>query len=116
MAGSITLALKTAQSGLLTTQQAFVDLARDVADLNAGADASEDAVANNVANVNTAGYSRKIINQADRKRLKSILDDFLDLVAMPARPRMSIPAPPRRASTRSSAAMTRPKKRRSAGA
>ena len=48
MAGSITLALKTAQSGLLTTQQAM------------------DAVANNVANVNTAGYSRKIINQEQR--------------------------------------------------
>ena len=48
MAGSITLALKTAQSGLLTTQQGM------------------DAVANNVANGNTAGYSRKIINQEQR--------------------------------------------------
>ena len=45
MAGNITLALKTAQSGLLASQQAM------------------DAVANNVANVNTPGYSRKIVNQ-----------------------------------------------------
>ena len=48
MAGNITLALKTAQSGLLVSQQAM------------------DAVANNVANVNTPGYSRKVVNQEQR--------------------------------------------------
>jgi flagellar hook-associated protein 1 FlgK len=42
--GDITLALRTAQSGLLTNQQAL------------------NTVSNNVANVNTVGYSRKIIN------------------------------------------------------
>ncbi|MEK9753050.1 MAG: flagellar basal body protein, partial [Rhodospirillaceae bacterium] len=42
--GDITLALRTAQSGLLTNQQAL------------------NTVSNNVANVNTEGYSRKIIN------------------------------------------------------
>jgi flagellar hook-associated protein 1 len=42
--GDITTALRTAQSGLLTNQQAL------------------NAVSNNVANVNTEGYSRKIIN------------------------------------------------------
>jgi flagellar hook-associated protein 1 FlgK len=42
--GDITLALRTAQSGLLTNQQAL------------------NTVSNNVANVNTFGYSRKIIN------------------------------------------------------
>jgi flagellar hook-associated protein 1 FlgK len=42
--GDITLALRTAQSGLLTNQQAL------------------NTVSNNVANVNTDGYSRKIIN------------------------------------------------------
>lgn len=42
--GDITLALKTAQSGLLSNQQAL------------------NTVANNVANVNTEGYSRKEIN------------------------------------------------------
>jgi len=41
--GDITLALRTAQSGLLTNQQAL------------------NTVSNNVANVNTEGYSRKII-------------------------------------------------------
>jgi len=45
MAGStITLALRTAQSGLLVNQQAL------------------DAISNNIANVNTPGYSRKIVN------------------------------------------------------
>ena len=48
MAGNITLALKTAQSGLLASQTAM------------------DAVANNVANVNTPGYSRKVVNQEQR--------------------------------------------------
>jgi flagellar hook-associated protein 1 len=42
--GDITTALRTAQSGLLTNQQAL------------------NTVANNVANVNTEGYSRKIVN------------------------------------------------------
>lgn len=42
--GDITLALRTAQSGLLTNQQAL------------------NTVSNNVANVNTVGYSRKIVN------------------------------------------------------
>ncbi|MBL6958353.1 MAG: flagellar hook-associated protein FlgK [Rhodospirillales bacterium] len=44
MAGSITLALQTARSGLLANQQAL------------------DAVANNISNVNSAGYSRKVVN------------------------------------------------------
>ena len=48
MAGTITLALRTAQSGLLANQQAL------------------DAVANNVSNVNTANYSRKIVNMEQR--------------------------------------------------
>ena len=43
MTGTITSALRTAQSGLLTNQSAL------------------DAVANNIANVNSAGYSRKIV-------------------------------------------------------
>ncbi len=42
--GDITTALRTAQSGLLTNQQAL------------------NTVSNNVANVNTEGYSRKIVN------------------------------------------------------
>lgn len=42
--GDITLALRTAQSGLLTNQQAL------------------NTVSNNVSNVNTEGYSRKVIN------------------------------------------------------
>ena len=48
MAGSLTLALRTAQSGLLVNQSAL------------------NAVANNIANVNSAGYSRKIINTESR--------------------------------------------------
>jgi flagellar hook-associated protein 1 FlgK len=48
MAGNITLALRTAQSGLLTSQSAL------------------DSVANNIANVNTPGYSRKIVNTEQR--------------------------------------------------
>ncbi|PCI42462.1 MAG: flagellar hook-associated protein FlgK [Rhodospirillaceae bacterium] len=44
MAGSLTLALRTAQSGLLTNQEAL------------------NSVANNIANVNTPGYSRKVVN------------------------------------------------------
>lgn len=48
MAGSLTLALRTAQSGLLTNQQAL------------------NAVSNNIANVNTAGYSRKVVNMEQR--------------------------------------------------
>ena len=48
MAGTITLALRTAQSGLLANQQAL------------------DAVANNVSNVNTPNYSRKIVNMEQR--------------------------------------------------
>lgn len=48
MSGTITQALRTAQSGLLTTQSAV------------------DAVANNIANVNTEGYSRKIVNMEQR--------------------------------------------------
>ena len=44
MAGSLTLALRTAQSGLLVNQQAL------------------DIVANNIANVNSPGYSRKTIS------------------------------------------------------
>lgn len=48
MAGTITTALRTAQSGLLTTQAAV------------------DATASNIANVNTAGYSRKIVNMETR--------------------------------------------------
>ncbi len=43
MAGSLTLALRTAQSGLLVNQQAL------------------NTVANNIANVNSLGYSRKTI-------------------------------------------------------
>ncbi len=43
MPGTITSALRTAQSGLLTNQAAL------------------DAVANNIANVNSKGYSRKIV-------------------------------------------------------
>ncbi len=46
--GTITGALRTAQSGLLTNQQAL------------------DAVANNIANVNTEGYSRKDIRMESR--------------------------------------------------
>jgi flagellar hook-associated protein 1 FlgK len=48
MAGDISLALRTAQSGLLTNQTAL------------------NAVANNIANVNSVGYSRKIINLEQR--------------------------------------------------
>ena len=48
MSASITLALRTAQSGLLTNQQAL------------------NAIANNIANVNTPGYSRKIVNLEQR--------------------------------------------------
>jgi len=44
MAGSMTLALRTAQSGLLTNQEAL------------------NTVSNNIANVNTPGYSRKVAN------------------------------------------------------
>jgi flagellar hook-associated protein 1 FlgK len=44
MAGTITSALRTAQSGLLANQAAL------------------DAVANNIANVSTVGYSRKVVN------------------------------------------------------
>lgn len=48
MAGDITLALRTIQSGLLTSQAAL------------------NTVANNIANVNTPAYSRKIVNQQSR--------------------------------------------------
>lgn len=48
MSGSLTLALRTAQSGLLTNQSAL------------------DAVAQNVANVNSPDYSRKIVNMEQR--------------------------------------------------
>ena len=48
MAGNITLALRTATSGLLVNQQAL------------------DAVANNIANVNSPGYSRKVVNLEQR--------------------------------------------------
>jgi flagellar hook-associated protein 1 FlgK len=48
MAGDITLALRTVQSGLLTSQAAL------------------NTVANNIANVNTPAYSRKIVNQQSR--------------------------------------------------
>ena len=48
MSGTITGALRTAQSGLLTNQQAL------------------DAVANNITNVNTEGYSRKDIKVESR--------------------------------------------------
>ena len=44
MSGSLTLALRTAQSGLLTNQEAL------------------SSVSNNIANVNTPGYSRKVVN------------------------------------------------------
>ncbi|MBL4615579.1 MAG: flagellar hook-associated protein FlgK, partial [Magnetovibrio sp.] len=48
MAGSLTLALRTAQSGLLANQEAL------------------NAVANNISNVNTPGYSRKVVNMEQR--------------------------------------------------
>jgi len=48
MAGTITLALRTATSGLLVNQQAL------------------DAISNNIANVNSPGYSRKIVNIEQR--------------------------------------------------
>ena len=48
MPGSLTSALRTAQSGLLTNQSAL------------------DAVSNNIANVNSAGYSRKIVQLETR--------------------------------------------------
>ncbi|MCW8916152.1 MAG: flagellar hook-associated protein FlgK [Magnetovibrio sp.] len=48
MSGSLTLALRTAQSGLLTSQSAL------------------DAVAQNVANVNSPDYSRKIVHMEQR--------------------------------------------------
>ena len=48
MAGDLTLALRAAQSGLLANQGAL------------------DTVANNIANVNSPGYSRKIVNLEQR--------------------------------------------------
>ncbi len=48
MSGNITFALRTAQAGLLVNQQAL------------------NTVANNIANVNTEGYSRKVINLEQR--------------------------------------------------
>ena len=48
MVGNLTGALRTAQSGLLTNQSAL------------------EAVANNIANVNTEGYSRKDIKMEAR--------------------------------------------------
>lgn len=48
MAGELTLALRTAQSGLRTNQQAL------------------NTVADNVANANTEGYSRKVVNLEQR--------------------------------------------------
>lgn len=48
MSGDLTLALRTAQSGLLANQMAL------------------GAVANNVANVNTNGYSRQVVNLEQR--------------------------------------------------
>lgn len=48
MAGDITLALRTVQSGLLASQSAL------------------NTVANNIANVNTPAYSRKIVNMETR--------------------------------------------------
>ncbi len=48
MAGSLTLALRTAQSGLQANQSAL------------------NAISNNVANVNSPGYSRKIVNLEQR--------------------------------------------------
>ena len=48
MAGTITIALRTAQSGILAQQAAI------------------DATANNIANVNTTGYSRKLVNMEQR--------------------------------------------------
>lgn len=48
MSGSLTLALRTAQSGLLSNQQAL------------------NSVSNNIANVNTPGYSRKVVNMEQR--------------------------------------------------
>jgi flagellar hook-associated protein 1 len=48
MSGDLTLALRTTQSGLQASQTAL------------------NAVANNVANVNTPGYSRKIVHQEHR--------------------------------------------------
>jgi flagellar hook-associated protein 1 len=48
MSGGITQALLTAQSGLFASQQAL------------------DATANNIANVNSPGYSRKVVNMEQR--------------------------------------------------
>lgn len=48
MASSLTLALRTAQSGITASQQGL------------------DAVAQNVANVNTVGYSKKVVNFEQR--------------------------------------------------
>ena len=48
MSGTLTVALRAAQSGLLATQSAV------------------DAVAKNIANANTEGYSRKIVNFENR--------------------------------------------------
>jgi flagellar hook-associated protein 1 FlgK len=48
MSGDLTLALRTAQSGLLANQAAL------------------GAVANNVSNVNTEGYSRQVVNLEHR--------------------------------------------------
>jgi len=48
MSGSLTLAMRTAQSGLQSNQEAL------------------NAISNNIANVNTPGYSRKIVNMQSR--------------------------------------------------
>jgi flagellar hook-associated protein 1 FlgK len=48
MSGSLTLALRTAQSGLITNQEAL------------------NSISNNIANVNTPGYSRKVVNMEQR--------------------------------------------------
>ncbi len=48
MAGNLTLALRTAQSGLLASQGAL------------------EALTNNIANVNTPGYSKKVVNLEQR--------------------------------------------------
>lgn len=48
MSGSLTLALRTAQSGLLTNQEAL------------------NSISNNISNVNTPGYSRKVVNMEQR--------------------------------------------------
>lgn len=48
MTGNLTLALRTASSGLMTNQAAL------------------DSIASNISNVNTEGYSRKIANIQQR--------------------------------------------------